>query len=82
MVAVNSSVEGTVHFLNLKFPNSPYKGSPDDVRGPIRGVSLSKSLHHGEVKHLGSALVFLAEILRKPSNNLEKSFLENTVHIA
>ena len=48
------------------------------------GVSLpkSKSLHHGEVKHLGSALAFLVEILSRPSNNLlEKSFLENTVHI-
>ena len=44
--------------------------SPNDVRGPIRGVSLPKSLHHGEVKHPGSALVFLVEILSRPSNNL------------
>ena len=48
----------------------PVKGSPNDVRGPIRGVSLPKSLHHGEVKHPGSALVFLVEILSRPSNNL------------
>ena len=48
----------------------------------IRGVSLPESLHHSEVIHLGSALVFLVEILSRPSHNLEKSFLENTVHIA
>ena len=34
-----------------------------------------------EVKHLGSGLIFLVEILSKPSNNLKKSFLENIVHI-
>ena len=54
-----------------------YVDQLDVFRCPIAPSWLPK-----EVKHLGSALVFLVEILSRPSNNLKKSFLENTVHIA
>ena len=34
-----------------------------------------------ELKRLALALVFLVEILSRPSSNLKKSFVENIVHI-
>ena len=71
-------------------------GFPKEIFGSPKGVSqirirvrqimyaaqIAPSWPPNEVKHLGSALVFLVEILSRPSNNSEKSFLENTVHIA
>ena len=46
----------------------------------IRGVSLPESLHHSEVIHLGSALVFLVEILSRPSNNREVFSRKHRAH--
>ena len=43
-------------------------------------AQIAPSWPANEVKHLGSALVFLVDILSRPSNILTKSFL-NIVHI-
>ena len=61
----------------IRVDHMMYVDQLDVFRCPIAPSWLPK-----EVKHLGSALVFLVEILSRPSNNLKKSFLENTVHIA
>ena len=44
-------------------------------------AQIAPSWPPNEVKHLGSTLGFLVEILSRPSNNLKKSFLENIVHV-
>ena len=53
------------------------KGSPEDGRGPIRGVSLHKSLHQGRLTKSNIKVqrwFCPAEILSRPSNILKKFF--------